>query len=643
MLAEGEPEFISAPSPVKDKPTKDKNRLKLAIGIDAGGTYTDAVLVDLASGQVQRKAKAPTTPHDLSLGVAQAIKGLGGADCQNVRLASISTTLATNAIVEGHGGRVGLILIGYDEEIMRRSGLARRLPVEDICYINGGHDVKGEEVCSLDVETARQTVLKFRDRVDAFAVSGYFSVMNPDHELRVRQMIAELASAPVVCGHQLTSKLNALKRVSTVVLNARLLPMIQRLLDSVKKVLAEQGIVAPLMVVKGDGSLISEQVARQRPVETILSGPAASAIGAEFLSGLSNAIVVDMGGTTTDIAILEDGQPWNNPAGALVGGWQTSVQAADLRTIGIGGDSHIRVEGGHTLCIGPRRAIPLCRLGVEWPEIMRELESAAHVGAGELDAPPFGNHTVPTERLEALGILRRAGLTPTDILWSEASGIGGNGSAARAGARLVARQLNISVEELTRQVLEQVVNTVATEILDKLVTAKTGYSLFPAPRAWAFLLEQSLGHETAAALSCHIEVHRPIVAIGAPVTSFIPRVADKLHTQCVIPLHAEVGNAVGAIVAGVTHMVEVLVQPHVQGAGTVTFLIHSSRGRQVAGSFAEAVARAEVTAVELAQDAVHQAGARVISVKVDRREVAMGALAEMTVRACATGRPLAVD
>ncbi len=651
--------------------------MKLAIGIDAGGTYTDAVLLDLGTGQVQRKAKAPTTPHDLSIGVAHAIKALGGTDYPHVRLVSISTTLATNAIVEGHGGRVGLLLIGYDEEIMRRTGLAKRLPVEGMRYINGGHDIKGDEICALDTETARQAILEFRDRVDAFAVSGYFGVMNPDHELRVREMIAELASAPAVCGHQLTNKLNALKRVSTVVLNARLLPVIQRLLDSVKKVLAEQEIVAPLMVVKGDGSLISEQVARQRPVETILSGPAASAIGAEFLSGLSNAIVVDMGGTTTDIAILQDGQPWNNPAGATVGGWQTSVQAADLRTIGMGGDSHIRVEERNTLRIGPRRAIPLCRLGVEWPEIVRELESAAHAGAGELDTQPadfltlarppegltsesedammralrrgpmtihglnrtLGSHAVSPERLEALGVLRRAGLTPTDILWSESSQIGGNGMAARAGAQVVARQLNISVDELARQVLEQVVDTVAKEILDKLVADKTGHSLFPAPRAWAFLLEQSLGHEPEAALSCELQVHRSIVAIGAPVTSFVPRVADKLHTHCIIPTHAEVGNAVGAIVAGVTHVVEVLVQPHVQGAGTVTFLIHSSRGREVASSFAEAVTRAEVTAVELAQEAVHQAGAEVISVKVDRREVTLGALSEMTVRACATGRP----
>ena len=175
--------------------------MKLGIGIDAGGTYTDAVLLDLASGQVQRKAKALTTPHDLSIGIAQAMAGLDGADYQRVRLVSISTTLATNAIVEEHGGRVGLLLIGYDADIMRQSGLEKRLPVEGLCYVAGGHDVKGEEVCALDTAAARRAIIEFQDRVDAFAVSGYFGVMNPDHELRVREMIAELTPAQIGRAH----------------------------------------------------------------------------------------------------------------------------------------------------------------------------------------------------------------------------------------------------------------------------------------------------------------------------------------------------------------------------------------------------------------------------------------------------------
>ncbi|MBC8496222.1 MAG: hydantoinase/oxoprolinase family protein [Chloroflexi bacterium] len=600
--------------------------MKLTLGIDAGGTYTDAILMDQVRGEVKYKAKALTTPHDLSLGISQAIEYLQEKGeprktskiFQQIELISISTTLATNAVVEGHGGRVGLLLIGYDEDILQRNGFMNRLPVEGISFVPGGHDVKGEEVCSLDEKLAYQAILDLRDQVDAFAVSGYFSVMNPEHELRLRRMITELTSVPIVYGHELSSKLNALKRVSTVVLNARLLPVIQRLLDSVEQVLLARGIEAPLMMVKGDGSLINAKTARQRPVETILSGPAASAIGGQFLAGENSAIVVDMGGTTTDIAVLKDGQPWTNPAGATVGGWQTSIQAVDLRTIGLGGDSHIWVERDKTLHVGPQKAIPLCRLGEDWPEILRDLESALYSHEGEYGSRPtdflviihsadglplteseeallqvlgdgpltpsrldsaLKHYTVPSERLEALGIIRRAGLTPTDILWSESSKIGGNGSAARVGAQVVARQLGISVEELTQMVVSQVENKVAQEMLDKLVIDETGHSLLPIPNAWGHLLESALGSKPSGTVKCQIEVTHPIVAIGAPVGAFIPQVAKKLHTRCIIPPHAEVGNAVGAAVASVTHTVEVLVQPHILGAGTVEYLIHSPQSR----------------------------------------------------------------
>ncbi len=350
-----------------------------------------------------------------------------------------------------------------------------------------------------------------------------------------------------------------------------------------------------------------------------------------------------------------------------------------MRTIGLGGDSHVRVERGRTLRVGPRRAIPLCRLGVEWPDIGRELEGAVHAGAGEMGVQPtdfltiarppgglplteseeailqalrhgplsisrlcrrLGSHYIPGQRLEELGILRRAGLTPTDVLWSEASDIGGYGAAALAGTQVVARQLAISVTELTRQVLEQVVNKVAEEVLDKLVSDETGHSLFPTPPAWGFLLARSLGHGNKETVNCQMQVPQPIVAIGAPVAAFIPQVAAKLHSRCIIPPHAEIGNAVGAVVAGVTYTVEVLVQPHILGAGTVTYLIHSPRGREQAGpSFARAVMRAEAIAVEIARKFVYRAGAKAVSVKVDRKKVTMGKLSEMTVRAYATGQP----
>jgi N-methylhydantoinase A/oxoprolinase/acetone carboxylase beta subunit len=651
--------------------------LKLVIGIDTGGTYTDAVLLDKNSGQVVMKAKALTTPHDLSLGIAQAIERLGNVDYNQVRMVSISTTLATNAIVEGQGGRVGLFLIGYDQEIMEQQGLAQRLPVQAMVYLAGGHDVKGEEICPLDYKTASKVIQETKDQVDAYAVSGFFSVMNPDHEVQLRTLIQKQTTAPVVCGHELTNKLNALKRVSTVVLNARLLPLISHLLDSVSRVLFEKGCQAPLMVVKGDGTLISEGIARQRPVETILSGPAASVIGAEFLADVSDAIVVDMGGTTTDIAILEKGLPWSNPAGAIVGGWQTCVQAADLRTIGIGGDSHIHLVKDGSLHIGPRRAIPLSRLGSQFPEIVQQLTGASpydweseqiqstdyivlthsHNGVSltpkeaelieilhQRPVPLFelrrvmGEHLSRVEQLEIMGVVRKAGLTPTDVLWSESIQEGDNLEAAQVGTEWTARQLNMTVESFTEFVREQVVARVAEEVLDKLFSDITNHSLSSAPQAWKKMLECLLGYDTFPDLCGYIQVRKPIIAIGAPVRCFIPKVAERLHSRCIIPSHAEVGNAVGAAVASITHTVEILVQPHIIGSGTLKYLVHSPHDREVFSNLEEAVERAERIATETATQNVHLSGGESCFVTLDRKYVTLGVLSEVTVRACATNR-----
>jgi N-methylhydantoinase A/oxoprolinase/acetone carboxylase beta subunit len=243
-------------------------------------------------------------------------------------------------------------------------------------------------------------------------------------------------------------------------------------------------------------------------------------------------------------------------------------------------------------------------------------------------------------------VLRRAGLTPSDVLfvsdagdWREFGGIEGDRAAARAGVQIVARQLGVSAELLTHRVLERVVDRVAQEMLEKLVSDQTGHSLFPAPQGWAFLLDRMLGHGNADAMACHADVGQPIVAVGAPVAAFMPRVADKLHTQCIIPPHAEVGNAVGTVVASVTHTVEILVQPRVMGTGTLTFLVHNPHGRESFNHFPEAADRAEEVAVQLAQETVTKAGGEVSSVKVDRHEVVLGKLSEMTVRACAIGRP----
>ena len=199
-------------------------------------------------------------------------------------LAALSTTLATNAIVEGQGSPVCLILIGYDADLIRQYGFEEELVTDDVVYIGGGHDIHGDEAGPLDEAALREAVLARQDQVEAFAVSGYFGVRNPAHELRAKELIEELTGLPVTCGHDLTTRLNSVRRATTVALNARLVPLLQELIETLRQTLATQAIAAPLMVVKGDGSLVRAEWAMQRPIETILSGPAASAVGAWHLA-----------------------------------------------------------------------------------------------------------------------------------------------------------------------------------------------------------------------------------------------------------------------------------------------------------------------------------------------------------------------
>ena len=282
--------------------------MPVLLGIDTGGTYTDAVLFDEDHGVIG-SAKSLTTKHDLSIGVSKAAGAVLPEDPSLIRLVSISTTLATNAIVEGHGNPVCLILIGQRADALERSRLGQIMAADPVVFVSGGHSAGGVERQPLDIETVRSAVLAHAPRVSAFAVAGHFAVRNAGHEETVRDLIYELTDLPVTCSHELTTNLDAPRRALTAVLNARLIPVLQELIRVVERMLETHRIHAPLMVVMGDGSLKSAQTALVRPVETILSGPAASVVGARYLCGERDGYVVDIGGTTTDIALLKGGWP----------------------------------------------------------------------------------------------------------------------------------------------------------------------------------------------------------------------------------------------------------------------------------------------------------------------------------------------
>lgn len=627
----------------------------ISLGIDTGGTYTDAVLVD-QDGAVLAHAKALTTHHDLAIGIGQAVAAVLAAyplPPAQIELAALSTTLATNAIVEGRGSPVCLILIGYDVALMAQYGFERELAAQDVVYVRGGHDGSGNELAPLDEEALRTAIEARRGQAEAFAVSAYFGVRNPSHEQRAKALIAELTDCPVTCGHELTTRLNAVRRAATAALNARLIPLLRDLIATVQAALRGLGISAPLMVVRGDGSLVRAEWAMQRPIETILSGPAASVLGAQHLAGIKDAAwVVDVGGTTTDIAALHDGRPRLNPEGAQVGGWRTMVEAVDVHTMGLGGDSWVRLDAERRLEIGPRRVVPLCLLASEHPVVAEALrQQAADPRHGEAQfvmalrhpssdlsaedarllaelaegprslralAETLGPAALLMRRIEALEarwLVARAAFTPTDALHVLGRFNRWDAEAARWGALLLAAQANLTPEDLCERVVAQVSRQAAVALIGKALSDE---GLPPHEMAGAgmeALLARALGEVSDSALGVEMRLHHPLIAIGAPAEAYLPRTAHLLHTEVIVPPHAEVASAVGAAVGSVIQQVRVELRP-LDSRGT--FRLYLPDGVADFETVEEGLAHAQQIVPPLLEALAQQAGADQYEVHVAR-------------------------
>jgi N-methylhydantoinase A/oxoprolinase/acetone carboxylase beta subunit len=658
------------------------------LGIDTGGTYTDAVLFREPEGVIA-KAKSLTTRHDLSIGIAGAVHkvlSLSGIAPTEIALVSLSTTLATNALVEGHGGSTALVMIGFKEEDLPRSGLKEALGRDPVVFISGGHDVHGNEA-ALDLAALEEAVA-LAPSVAAYAVAGYFAVRNPAHELRVRQRLQEATRLPVTCSHELTSRLGGPRRALTTLLNARLVPIIDRLIMACEDFLFRNAIKAPLMVVRGDGALISAAQARLRPIETILSGPAASLVGARYLTGLDQAVVSDIGGTTTDVAVLEDGLPCLAEEGAIVGGHQTMVEAVALRAFGLGGDSEVHIDDRGlkpVITLGPRRVLPLSLLAHQHessvvPVLERQLKAprpGRHFGrfavaTGIGDAPQqalkpqeqallqrlssapvpledllqVGSQQAVLDGLVARGLVHLSALTPSDALHVLGRQIQWSRQAARLGFELGARRrdgagrpIAETPEILAATVVARLIRLSANAILATCLEEGGGERLDVASNP---LVDRAL-EKTVGVVGFSVTLDRPLVGLGASASIYYPAVAEMLGARSVVPAHADVANAVGAVVGQVRSVVTVVVT----SAGDGQYLISGAGDNVICYEEADALqkARERVMARALAGAADAGAGNATVTTveEFDRPEVDGSArLLEARIVATAIGRPRAV-
>jgi N-methylhydantoinase A/oxoprolinase/acetone carboxylase beta subunit len=662
--------------------------MALAVGVDTGGTYTDAVLIR-DEREVIASAKSLTTRADLAIGVGKAISAVldeAQVTPEQISMASLSTTLATNALVEGQGGRVALIYIGFKESDLEKHGLRDALKGDPALVVAGGHSHAGGEVAKLDVE-ALEVFLDSHKGVSGFAVAAQFATRNPAHELEAARIIAEKTGAPATCSHQLSAKLNGPKRAVTAVLNARLIGMIDRLIGRAQDQLLALDITAPMMVVRGDGALMSAEQARERPIETILSGPAASIVGARWLTGAENALVSDIGGTTTDVALIRDGKPAIDPAGAQVGGFRTMVEAVAMRTHGLGGDSQVHVmteglKGG--VFLGPRRVLPVSLIASEAPEVVHAMldEQLRSTTVGEHDTrfarrvpgvrvdgigareeallDRLGDQVLPLSgllrtrmengaltRLVDRGIVQVSGITPSDASHVLGRVEAWDAGAARKALELVARKrvgsgdmLAATPEHLAQMIIDQLTEQTSLTLLETAFAEEAeDFGLPPKELARHVLTQRGLAqHRGLLALDAALNVD--VVGLGASAPSYYPAVGERLRCKMVLPEHAGVANAIGAVVGRLT----------LRRSGTITspaegqYRVHLEDGPKDFNASDEALALLEQTLRDEAEGAVREAGAEDIRVVVDRdirtarveeREVFVEAM--LTVEA--SGRP----
>lgn len=465
----------------------------MLIGIDVGGTTTDAVLI--RNGNVCSTAKVSTEPGNLLNSLFEALDAIS-SDISPEQLERVvfSTTVITNLIAEGKTDRVALLLIpgpGINPA---------SYTFPDSFYLKGAMDYRGREIQPLDRAEVRKTVSMIREQgFSRAAVVSKFGQRNPSHELLIEEIFKEVyPDCKLELGHKVSGKLNFPRRIATAMLASATRERYQEFVEKVRKALEERNIKAPVYILKADGGTLPIEKSIKFPVETIFSGPAASTIGALALTPEGEtSVVVDIGGTTTDLALILSGKPLFASKGAKLGAFLTHVRAFAVCSIAVGGDSVVRITDSNTdsnsgtklITVGPDRVGPACCMG--------------------------GEETTPTDALRVLGLIEVGSL-----------------ERARKALTATASRLGKSEIETASMIVDKTTQMIAEAVHEMFLE----WEQEPAYRIWEVLQEKK-------------ERPQNVVGIGGGARGLIAGIAGKLNAKPIIPEHAEVGNAIGAAVA----------------------------------------------------------------------------------------------
>jgi N-methylhydantoinase A/oxoprolinase/acetone carboxylase beta subunit len=531
---------------------------KYFIGIDTGGTFTDAALMESTTGRIVKTAKVPTTHHQLSIGTGNVLVSLlTGIVPEQVLSVAVSSTLATNSVVENKGARVALLVIGYVKHF--------KLPVKAVIFIKGGHTITGVEEEPLDLEYLVDVVNGLKNEVDAYGICSAMSMENPTHELVTEKAISLIDPKPVFCSHRISRLAGMQERAATAGLHAKLMPIMQEYVAGVQLAMAKQNLQCPMVIIGGNCKIVSSAEAIGQAGVTVASGPACTAYFGSLQTD-SDSLVIDVGGTTTDIAIIENGKPQLSLDGCIIGEWKTHVEAVDMFTGGIGGDSHVMIDGKGFMTIGPARVMPLA-MSTGFPEPAHWLSHSANSRCIQLVSPPeydddpssilgslFANGPATPwklgqmaglsgmpldshlEHLARKQLIVETGFTPTDALHVLGRINLGDRARAHTGAIILGKLMNKTPEEFCRMVIERTEEQIANLLIEYIFNRYWGKSLTN------FITTRN----SNPVLHVDFSLKVPLIGIGAAARSFLPGVAAQLGTTVTFPDNYEVGNAIGA-------------------------------------------------------------------------------------------------
>ena len=462
----------------------------MILGIDVGGTHTDAVLID--HFRLLKKAKVPTDPDNLLTSLLEVTTELVDEEgIDQLEKVVLSTTISTNAIVQHKVDPVGIMAVsgpGLPPALLQLG--------PNTHILSGYLNHRGIEIARIDRDEATRIASRFHSEgIRNVALIGKFSTRNPKQELELQEIVRKHLPEQfqhVSLGHRMSGRLNFPRRIATTYLNEAIWRPYQRFVSQVLRFVHERKISIPIYILKADGGTFDITQSMEFPVQTILSGPAASIMGILATAGCcSDAIALDIGGTTTDIALFADGVPLLEAFGVTIEGHRTLIRGLRTKSIGVGGDSVIRLQEGKIL-IGPER------------------EGAAAACGG-----PF---PTPTDAMIVLG----------------STGIGDAEKAADALAPIAA-QLDCSVVEAARRIFNETCRKIAAHVravLDE-INNQPVYTI----------------HEMLDGKKLN---PRTLYVVGGPAGPLAPELGRLLDCEVHIPIHAEVANAIGAALARTT-------------------------------------------------------------------------------------------